>query len=258
MNIYIDRITKKIVNQPSPMTYLIPVSDNFSLIKIIKVIEGEKQKTNDKDELLYKTKGYDDEGFEIWIDTTESRTITKTEGKEVVNKWTDEENVEHSETVIVQEPIEWIDNEPIMIPNIVNKIINFIDNPLEFTVEEIIHEKYKNMLEESTYDYILADIFLNENDLNLADPLHSANTGVGILQLLPTGQAITKEIILETSTNIFNLLEFNADPGVDIYINDTKFTDNKAVSNAPLNSCIIKFVNITDKPKMVKSYAIAY
>lgn len=258
MNIYIDRITERVVNQPSRLTFEISVDDNFSLTKTIKVIEGEKQKTDDKDELLYKTKSHDEEGFEIWIETTESRTITKTEGKEVVNKWTDEENVEHSETIIVQEPIEWIDNEPIMIPNIVNKIINFIDNPLEFTVEEIIHEKYKNMLEESTYDYILADIFLNKDDIDLNNKDHSANTGVAILQLLPNGQAITKEITLETSANIFNLLEFNADPGVDIYINDTKFTDNKAVSNAPLNSCIIKFVNTTNKSKMVKSYAVAY
>lgn len=140
----------------------------------------------------------------------------------------------------------------------VHRVVNFNDNPLEFSLEEIVNAKYKDILEASSNDYIIADIFLDENDLDLSDPQHSANTGYGILQLLPYGQAVTKLINLEAPTTLFNLLEFDADPDVEIHINDVKFTENKATFTESISSYTIKFLNTTNKPKMVRSYAIGY
>jgi len=140
----------------------------------------------------------------------------------------------------------------------VQRVVNFKENPHEFSLEEIVNAKYKDILEASSNDYIIADIFLDENDLDLSDPQHSANTGYGILQLLPNGEAVTRLINLEAPATLFNLLEFDADSDVEIYINNIKFTENKATFTEPISSFTIKFLNTTNKPKMVRAYAIGY
>lgn len=253
-NIYIDRVTGKVTLSPSPLTFIVNVEDNFNPSKIIEAQEGEKQKTDQQGKLLYKM-NIGENG--TYSETTDSRIVTKYDDKEVENKWTNEDGKEHSETVTVQEPIEWIDNEPVMIPNIISKTITFAEDPTQFTVKEILKAKYQTLLENSSYDYILADIFLNEEDIDVTDKEHAANTGVAIMQLLPKGQAKTKSITLDNSASSFELLELEA-AGVDIYINDVKFINNKAILSAATNEVVIKFINTTDKAVDVKSYAIAY
>lgn len=222
MNIYIDRVNGEVVTTPSPLTYTITVNDDFSLTKIIEVQEGEKQKINEEGQLLYKINTFENEEVgEVWSETTEPN------------------------------------DNPVMIADTVQKTVTFAENPTEFTVEEILQAKYQTLLESSTYDYILADIFLNEEDIDLADPNHTANTGVAIMQLLPLGQAKTKSITLEAPAANFELLEFDAS-GVEVYLGGKKFVDGKLSLTSPIGSCTIKFVNTTDKPVDIKSYAIAY
>lgn len=160
--------------------------------------------------------------------------------------------------VEIQNPVEWIDLEPIMIPNMVSKTYDLKSNCSIFTGEEILQAKYQHILEESQKDYIIGDMFIDETDLDLEDEKHSANTGLAILQLLPKGQAKTKNIELSVDTKEFKLLEFVADEGVEIYLSGKKFTDEKLTLPNSVSSCTIKFVNTTDKPKSVKSYAIGY
>lgn len=254
MDINIDRVEGKVVLSPSALTFQVSVEENFNPSKIIETTEGKIQKTNSEGQLLYKTNIKEDCSFE---ETIESKTVTKTESKEVTNKWIDEENVEHYETVEVEEPIEWVDNEPIFIDNIVNKTITLAEDPTQFTAEEILKAKYQTLLDNSSYDFILADIFLNEDDIDLEDKNHAANTGVAIMQLLAGGQAKTKAITLTDLASSFELLELESS-GVDIYINDVKFVNNKATVSAAIDTVVIKFVNTTNKPADVKSYAIAY
>lgn len=222
MNIYIDRMTGKAVLSLSPLTYSVTVNDDFSLTKVIEVQDGEKQKTNEEGRLLYKINTFENEEVgEVWSETIEPN------------------------------------DNPVMVDNMIQKTVTLSENPTEFTVEEILQAKYQTLLEGSTYDYILADIFLDESDIDLADPNHTANTGVAILQLLPKGQAKTKAITLEVAAKTFELLEFEG-PGAEVYINDVKFIDNKATLSDSAEEITIKFVNTTDKPVDIKSYAIAY
>lgn len=222
MDINIDRATGKYSASQTALTYSINVDDNFSLSKEIEFKDGERQKTNE-------------EGNE----TIESKTEVKTdEGEE-------------------DDFTESIDNTPIMVPNLAKKYITFAEDPEAFGVEEILQAKYKSLLENTTHDYILADIFLNEEDIDLADKDHLANTGVAIMQLLANGQAKTKTITLEAAVSSFELLELES-AGADIYINDVKFVNNKAVLSAATNEVVIKFKNTTNKAVDVKSYAIAY
>lgn len=159
----------------------------------------------------------------------------------------------------VEEVTENEDNyEPIMIPNMVNNTYTLKEHPNKFSVLDILEAKYQKVLEDSQKDYIIADMFLNEEDLDLEDPNHSANTGVAHLQLLPNGQAKTKSITLEAPTTNFEILEFKCDEGVEIYLSGKKFVDGKLTLASPISNCTIKFVNNTDIPKKVKSFAIGY
>ena len=255
--INIDRTTNKAVNQPSPLTYAIEVPEDFTLSKIIEVQEGEIQKSNEQGQLLYKINvATNPDGTEIFDETTADKTVTKTEEKEIKTTYTDENGKEITKIIIVENPTEWVYNNPIMIPNMTEKVITFENSPFEFTVQEILIAKFRNILEISSCDNLCADMFLNEDDMDLTDI--KANTGVALMQLLPNGQAKTKELTLKTATKSFTLLEFIADSEVDIYINDIKFVSNFAVLTEATTKCTIKFVNTTDKLKLVKSYAIGY
>lgn len=142
--------------------------------------------------------------------------------------------------------------------NTVLKVITFKDNPTEFTVEEIIQAKYQSMLDNSQKDYILADTFLTEEDLDITDINHKANTGVGFIELQPLGQCKAKTITLEIPAKDFKILEFIADEGIEVYLEEQKFTGGSLALSNEVSSCTIKFINTTNKPKQVKSYAICY
>lgn len=135
--------------------------------------------------------------------------------------------------------------------------VSFQQNAILFTLQEVLQAKYQDILDNSNYDYIIADMFLNEDDLDLTDINHSANTGVALVQLLPQGQVKTKDINLEVPSKDFELLEGVLE-GVDIYINDVKFINNKLSLVEDVGSVVIKFINTTDKFVNLKSYAIAY
>ena len=179
--------------------------------------------------------------------------IFEEEKEEVLE--TEEEVVEVDET-----PIEGkrLVITPVMIPNLVDKTLYFKEDYLEFTSEEVLQAKYQNLLEESQKDYIIGDMFINEQDLDLEDPKHSANTGLALLQLLAKGQAKTKTITLDVPTTEFVILDLVADEGIEIYLSGKKFTEGKLTLASPISNCTIKFVNTTDRPKIIKSYAIGY
>ena len=148
--------------------------------------------------------------------------------------------------------------DPVMIPNMIKRTYDLKSNPELFTGQDILQAKYQHVLDESQKDYIIGDMFIDEQDLDLEDEKHSANTGFALLQLLPNGQAKTKSIELAEPTTEFKLLDFNADDGIDIYLSGKKFVNGVLTLASPISNCTIKFVNTTDRPKIVKSYAIGY
>lgn len=205
-------------------------------------------------------------------ETTEDTIVTKWEtvttkvpqvvGTELV---IDEETGEEIEVDKIEEveitstyAKEFVVLEPVMIPNMVTKTYYLKSDFEKFTVEDILQAKYQFILDESQKDYILGDMFINEDDLDLADEKHSANTGIALLQLLPKGQAKTKSIELVEPTKEFKLLDFVADDGVEIYLSGKKFVNGILTLPSPVSNCTIKFLNTTDKPKSIKSYAIGY
>lgn len=263
MNILVDKLTNEVkgINiSPNPLTLNIEVQENFTLSKSITEVNPEKpliKKVNENGEELYKDDVIDEFTFDE-VHYPDGKKPIKFEDKEITNTWTDEEGVEHSETVTVKVPIEWEQLEPVMIDNYHTITVTLEERPTAFTLEEVLNEKYSQIINDSQKDFVLADIFLNEADIDLSYENHKANTGLMLLELLPNGEAKTVSIELQKSASEFELLEFNSYEGVDLYINDVKFIDGKATLLAPAESCVLKFVNTTDKPKLVSSYAIGY
>ena len=261
MKLFIDRITGKVTNTSSQSPHFLEVlvKDDFKLEKSIEIQEGEIQKTNSQGKPLYKANlVIDEQGAETYEETTDCKIAVSFQDVTEQIMITDETGNRIVKNMIAKEPETWEPLEAIMVPNLIQKRVNIMTNPEYFTLEDVIESKYKGLLKASSSNYIMADLFIDENDLDLTDANHSANTGYGILQLLPKGQAKTKLIDLDAPAVNFNLLEFEADPDVAIYINEKKFVNGSVKLNSPVNNCTIKFVNVSDRMKNASAYAIGY
>lgn len=253
MQIYIDKINNKVLTAPTSFTQTIDIPEN--LTKEIKVYNGMIQKVNDLKQRLYKPK---DEPFQETIqETIEAITVIKYEEKEIVNSYYDSDGIEHNDKVITQVPVEWVDNEPIMIPNMISKTISFLDSPSSFTVDDLITAKYREVLEKSSYEFIIASEFIEQN-INIKEVDHAANTGIGFIQLLPKGQAKTNLIELDAEASTLELLLYEGDPQVELYVNDVKVQNNKVSLSSKTNNIIVTFKNPTDKALLINAYALGY
>lgn len=264
MNIAVDRLTNEVKGlnvAPTPLYVTVEVAEDFDLTKTVTTINYENPLVHKEDEQgrkLYKDNVSEDGLVFDEVHYEDGKKPVKFEEKEVTNKWTEEDGQEYTEIVIVQVPVEFEELEPVMVDNYTTQTVSIKTHPQEFTLEEVLQEKYTKVLESSQKDYILADMFLNEDDIDLEDENHSANTGASILELLPQGQAKTKTIALQAQATEFELLEFKCPDGVEVYLSGKKFVNGKLTLTSPVSNCTIKFVNTTDKKITVNSYAIGY
>jgi len=97
----------------------------------------------------------------------------------------------------VQVPTEWLEYEPVMVPNMVDVTKNFSEKPELFTVEEIITQKFTLIAQELGFEYCIADCFLTAEDLDLEWVEHKADTGVKLVSIQPNGACRTKQIQLD-------------------------------------------------------------
>lgn len=148
-------------------------------------------------------------------------------------------------------------DEPIMLPVFIIVTKDVFKDVEAFSITEVISAKIEALVEESQYDSIIADLFLNEEDLDLEKTF--ANTGVGILQLPPSGYAQTKSIPLNGKAKVFQFIELDKLPaGVSAYVNTKKVIDGKVELASPVSNITIKFLNTTKKFLDVKSYCVVY
>lgn len=159
---------------------------------------------------------------------------------------------------VIQVPDEFEENKPCMVPVYKDVVVDIFSNPEEFDITELLSKQYEQLLADSTYDNIVADMFINEYDIDFSYENHKANTGAFVCCLHPQGSVQLKEIPLEKSANVFELLEAEIPKGIDIYINDVKLNSNKVKLPQAIDRCIIRFENTTDKYLDIKSYCIAY
>ena len=159
---------------------------------------------------------------------------------------------------IVQVPDKYEANTPVMIPIYKEVEVDILSRVEEFTIIELLEFIYQRELLDKKYNYILADMFINEDDIDFEYEEHSANTGAFVCSLLPKGKVQLKELELETKAKTFEIILSEIPTGIDVYVNDVKFVNNKAILPSNADSCVIRFENTTDKPLDIKSYCIAY
>lgn len=161
-------------------------------------------------------------------------------------------------TEIIQVPDEYEENVPVMIPLYKEVEVDILSRVEEFTIIELLEFIYQRELLDKKYNHILADMFINEDDIDFEYEEHSANTGAFVCSLLPKGKVQLKELELETKAKTFEIIMSEIPTGIDVYVNDVKFVNNKAILPSNVDSCVIRFENTTDKPLDIKSYCIAY
>lgn len=142
---------------PLPAERSIEIPYPIQLTKTLEEKTGNMvQKVNDQGQPLYKTNVTTDElGQETYTETTEAQTVTKYETQtftyKVSTDQTTTETVMDSEgnptrievpvyttiTPTSEVPVEWTDNEPIMIEEVIRKTYTLERNPSMFTKEEI-------------------------------------------------------------------------------------------------------------------------
>ena len=159
---------------------------------------------------------------------------------------------------IMSVPDKYEENIPVMVPSYKDITVDIFSRPEEFEITELLAHQYEQELADKDYDYILADMFINEDDVDFDYEEHSANTGAFTCCIHPNGKLRLKELQLEKPARVFELLQSEIPEGIDIFINDTKFIGEKILLPKEIQSCIIRFENTTDKYLDIKSYCIAY
>ena len=228
------------------------------------------QEVDEEGNKLFTENIYDEEG-EVIDTMTSTKPVNETGEKNAplmkeVQKTSDSGNlvylkpiikvIEHKEFDHFEETTEETET-PCMVEVFKKVSKELISNPECFDIYEVLNEVYLNAIDKSQYDYIVADIFLNEEDLDLEKSF--ANTGVGILQLPPKGYAVTKPIVLEQASKTFKVVDLEPLPtGITMYINTKKVVNGEVTLANATSKLTIKFTNTTDKYLDIKSYTILY
>lgn len=228
------------------------------------------QKTDEEGNKLYVEYIYNDEGEPV-----DSMTTTKSHNEngeanvpitQEAQKVSDSGNliylkpiievIEHKEFDHYEETTE-VTEKPCMV-EVFKKVPKEINaNPEVFNMTEVLAEIYLKLVDNTQYDYIIADRFLNEDDLDLEKSF--ANTGVGILQLPPKGYAVTKSIPLDQPSKTFKVVNLDSIPeGISMYINTKKVVDGEVTLANNTSKLTIKFANTTEKYLDIHSYTILY
>lgn len=159
---------------------------------------------------------------------------------------------------VINVPDEFEENKPVMIPSYKDVTIDIFSRPEKFEVTEILSFIYEQELADKEYEYILADMFINEDDIDFDYDKHSANTGAFTCCLHPNGKVRLKQLTLEKPARVFEMINSEIPEGIDIYINNVKFVGKKLILPKETQKCTIRFENTTEKYLDIKSYCIAY
>lgn len=283
MKILIDKMTNGVKGYNMPLTPLvigIEVIDGFNMYKSISIEDGLVQRANSDGHKLYKDNVIIDEetGLESCDEVIEEIKVISYEEKEFIYKVIKEiegahepnEDVDVFEDgvtelvqyealkTMVQVPKETIKLDPAMETHYKSKHINFKTDPQEFDAIEVLTEVYQELLDDSELDYLLADVFLSEDEIYFKSSSHSANTGPGFVQLLPGGQCKLKQTVLDVPSKYFEVIQLDSDLDVEIQLAGRAFVDNVLELDEAISSCTIKFINQSDKSKVIRSYTIGY
>lgn len=233
MKICFNGLTKKIagINLPaSPAIFSIDVSDSFNLSKTVSLLNGYMQKTNEFGESIYKC--FDSYGDYKMI---------------AVKDENDLENIK----------LEYINIEPVLIENYVENTVSLNCDYEYFTFDEVIYELQSEIVgKDNIHNILVSDFIGDESIYDLLQSEHSANTGIGVLQLLPGGMISTKILNITSPSRVFHLKSFNNPADISVYLNDERFIEGTVTLTEDTTYCVVSFVNNTDDFINIGKYII--
>lgn len=138
--------------------------------------------------------------------------------------------------------------------------VSLLNNPSSFNFDEIVEAKGEKIVSKNMAKFIILNEELDEDDLDLEHPNHSANTGFKFMQLKPNGECTTKLIELPEETNAIKFY-LEAELGVIVQFSPDgeqwQDSDGITINNEQtLEKVFLKFINTTNEFKKVFSYGI--
>ena len=206
---------------------------------IEKEIEYQEQKIDDNENLIYKYPVED-----IWIETIENGFYDY-----------NYEVILDNQLIILRD--ETFSYEPVMIEEEYDKLICLKENIYSFNINDIVNAKFNKIVLNAGFEYAYVDEFVTEEDLDLNNPNHSANTGAKILELLPNGQCKTKTIILDVPAKEF-VLYLESDSGIKVELNEIPFVNDKVLLPIDTSEIVLTFKNETTNKANINAYALLY
>lgn len=230
MRIFIDIFTKNVVGinkTPNASTYIID-TPNINPTKIVERTLTRQQTNEDGLPLYIKQTTY-----------TDSEPIQTIKAFEEVN----------GEIVYYQ---------PLMTTQTIEQHYKFLDNPFEFTINDIIEAKGAEILKNSDLNNIILKE-INQEDLFT----ESAHVSVDYIKLLPSGTCRTSLINIPQPTDVVGVY-LEADNDIEIEVGKDidksfKLIDGKVQFSEPVSQVYIKFNNLnTENEKEIKAYGILF
>lgn len=216
-----------------------------------------RQGTNNNGELLYIEEIRNMAGVVIDKKLTTSKYSYKYERDGYINPTYFDENSSMLEFGVMDyNSCKQIENKPYMINDVQYKEINILDNPTEFSLDDINYCKYKQILEDSKCLNIIA--FTNDiKDINIFESQFECGDK-GQYVLRPGDKIVLKKFNnLDKPTNKFEILDL-ANKKLDIYVNDYKINNNVLILKDDIDIVEIKIENNTELLTSLNSLAIGH
>ncbi|WP_099301795.1 hypothetical protein [Bacillus sp. Marseille-P3800] len=154
-----------------------------------------------------------------------------------------------------------IELEPAMETIVEDRDVAFDEKPKVFSIQEVTQHKYKHLLNQSEFLYLIGSEFIDDEIFPLSPRTFDFKTGQ--ITIHPNSKAKTKWIDLHTSSSVFHMFNSNLDNGIQVAIeskNDSQAfkRGNDHLFISPQESIRIVFENKNNTPQAINSFAFAY
>lgn len=251
------------LNRPAgPFEYSLALPFPILATKQITGVNGEKQKTDENGQPLFKGNlTEDDNGLETYDEVSTDRIVTAWEEKKQEYNLVNEDGSTTTISNTTQVATEWDDLQPVMVPNVVYRSVSFAEQPSLFSFEEL--NKVKQASLEKAYKGQLLVYYDEDFDLaNFSSELsdHAANMGDGVLALHPGGKCRTRKLPLGQSIEQVRLY-LEAQDGIIVEVGATVASyitviDGIAQLPEPAEELYIRFTNTTESYKEVYAFGL--